>query len=160
MIWPCLWAQWFPFPNTFSFFHLLCIAQAVSPELAVHLTGNIWDTVEMVVKSLLLNRFFFPNNSYKLYFCPFFLGQVNRINLSLLLRTERSMGITYKYSFAKSCQTQDTQVVMLTPDIYILFISLLKLLYLLTYINRPQVLGPISFKATDACLGSKVWFQW
>lgn len=84
-----------------------------------------------------------------------YLEQVKK-TLSPILKIERSMGVMYGFSFSKSRQTQVTWVAMVTPNIYIPFISPLKLLYLPTPINRPEFLMSTSFKAIGACLGSKL----
>lgn len=84
-----------------------------------------------------------------------YLEQVKK-TLSPILKIERSMGVMYGFSFSKSRQTQVTWVAMVTPSIYIPYISPLKLLYLPTPINRPEFLMSTSFKAIGACLGSKL----
>lgn len=79
---------------------------------------------------------------------------LEQVKKNLILKIERSMGVMYRFNFSKSCQTQVTWVVMVTPRFCIPFISLLKLLYLPTPINRTEFLTSTSFKAIGACLGS------
>lgn len=66
------------------------------------------------------------------------------------------MGVMYIFSFSKPCQAKVIWVVMVTPNICIPFISLLKLLCLPTPINRLEFLISTSFKAISAFLGSKL----
>lgn len=112
------------------FFHLLCIAQAVSPEPDTYLTSSAQDTVLTAVQSLLWNSFLRFHRTLQPPHIPLpaelqsppplpapqpqvdvliqiatsfifalFLEQINRINLSFLPRTARSMGTTYRFSF-------------------------------------------------------------
>lgn len=85
-----------------------------------------------------------------------FLEHIKKINLVIMLKIKTSIGVMYRFSFSKSCQTKVPWVVMVTHNICIPFISLLKLLCLPTPIKRLEFLMSISFKAISACLGSRL----